>query len=335
MIYNVNDPLKFIKHKKFFNYCYSYATRSNLKILPDIVGDLYLLLFVRYISDIKSITVKYLLHGCLLNPNEFNRLLTIDITYGLREYFELVKELYDKYKPTNTEEFKEFLLNEEVRKEIRKIEEKYIILNESINIDEAIMIYYSQYMYDFEFEVNYDSYASTPGNLTISKAKSKYLLKSYKSVCNKGYFQKQMKRAVDLIKNGDVQPGLVVSLSPLKVFAYSDEFEGGVMLTYPEEFVKYFNLSLNQKVVFVNNYWAKELYEYRYDLLICGTPTKEWRDFIPLLSILFSDEIEKINTYIANIDEDKWNEVKKCADEYILKFNDYAREGMEYFIEEK
>ena len=23
----------------------------------------------------------------------------------------------------------------------------------------------------------------------------------------------------------------------------------------------------------------KELYEYRYDLLICGTPTKEWRDF--------------------------------------------------------
>ena len=56
---------------------------------------------------------------------------------------------------------------------------------------------------------------------------------------------------------------------------------------------------------------------------------------IPLLSILFSDVIEKINTYISNIDEDKWNEVKRCADEYILKYNDYAREGMEYFIEEK
>lgn len=335
MIYNVNDPLKFIKHKKFFDYCYNYAIRSNLKILPDIVSDLYLLLFIRYINDIKSITITYLLHGCILNPDEFNRLLTIDITYGLREYFELVKELYDKYKPTNTSEFKEFILNEEVRKEIKKIEEKYIALEESINIDEAIMIYYSQNMYDFEFEVNYDSYASTPGNLTISKVKSKYLLKSYKSICNKSFFQKQMKRAVDLIKNGDVQPGLVVSLSPLKVFAYSDEFEGGVMLTYPEEFVKYFNLSLNQKVVFVNNYWAKELYEYRYDLLICGTPTKEWRDFIPLLSILFSDEIEKINTYVSNIDEDKWNEVKRCADEYILKYNDYAREGMEYFLEEK
>jgi hypothetical protein len=87
--------------------------------------------------------------------------------------------------------------------------------------------------------------------------------------------------------------------------------------------------------VFVNNYWHKELFSYRYDLLIGENPTQEWRDFIPLLSLLFSDDIDKINTHISKIEESKWDTVNESVKKYVEKFNDYAREGMEYFIEEK
>ena len=52
------------------------------------------------------------------------------------------------------------------------------------------------------------------------------------------------------------------------MFVYSDEFDGGVMLKYPDEFVDYFKLSVNQKLIFINLYWHKDLFSYRYDLLL-------------------------------------------------------------------
>jgi hypothetical protein len=336
MIYNVNKPFEFLKSKKFFKYCVFQLENRNLKALPDLVADLWLLLYLRFVGNVnRSITFKYLCYGCILNPSSFERLLTIDLVYGIRDYFQSVNDFYVKHDSPDLDDFSKLLVDEEIKKEIAELDHKYIDLINSIDIECKVFEYYENNIIDLEFEVNYDSFATTPGNLSLSKVKTKYLLKSYKSLCNKGYFKKQIKQATPLLKNGDVQPGIVVSISPLRIFAYSDDFEGGVMLKYPDEFVKYFNLTINQRVVFVNNYWHKELFSYRYDLLIGENPTQEWRDFIPLLSLLFSDDIDKINTHISKIEESKWDTVNESVKKYVEKFNDYAREGMEYFIEEK
>ena len=107
-------------------------------------------------------------------------------------------------------------------------------------------------------------------------------------------------------------------MSVLKIFAYSDEFVGGVMLKYPDEFKGYFGLELNQRVIFVNGYWSKSVFSYRYDLLLGDNPTIIWRDFVPLLGVLFLDELEKSNSYIGKIDEDTWSNVNVSV-ENILK----------------
>ena len=190
------------------------------------------------------------------------------------------------------------------------------------------MKYYDENAVDFEFEINYDSGASVPGNLSISKNKAKYLMGLYKNICDKKFFKKRLKEAEGLLKNGDVQPGVVVSLSPLKIFAYSDVFSGGVMLTYPMELVDLYHLEKEQKVIFINNYYDKGMYSYRYDLLLGEEPATDFRDVIPLLALFFSEEDDKINSHLSKIDEEEWCKVYNKIDLYKEKFGEYAREGM-------
>lgn len=336
MHYNVNNSFQFLKSKKFFSYCVFLLKNGNLKLLPDLVVDLWLLAYIKFVDKInQSITNKYIMYVCILNPNSFKRLLSINIVYGLREYFQKINDFYLKLNSPTADEFVKLLQNEEVIDEIKKLDEAYINLWNSIDIDFEAFNYYEQNKSYSVFEVNYDSLASTPGNLTISKAKSKYIVKVYKNICNKGYFAKNLKQMKDFLKNGDVQPGMVASLKPLRVFVYSDEFDGGVMLKYPDEFVDYFKLSVNQKLIFINLYWHKALFSYRYDLLLGKNPTKEFRDLIPLSALFLSDDEEKIQAHISNIEEEVWGTVEETVKKYIDKYGDYAREGMEYFIQEK
>lgn len=336
MNYNINDPSKFLKDKKFLNYCAFQMNRGNLiKILPNLVVDLWFLLIIPEIRRDTSISHKYIFYGLIKNPKAFNRLLEADLVYGLKEYFKSLDNFYKKYESPDEIKYIELSENEEIIDELNMLDDNYHNLVNALDIRFEIITYYERNKVDLEFEINYESGAGLPANLTISKIKSKYLMSLYKDICDKKFFKKRLKEANSLLKNGDVQPGVVVSISPLKIFAYSDLFSGGVMLAYPNEFVEIYNLKVNQKVIFVNNYYYKGLFSYRYDLLIGEEPSLEFRDIIPLLPLVFSDEDDKINNHLLKIDEEEWDNVYKKIELYKEKFGEYSREGMEYFIHEK
>jgi hypothetical protein len=132
--------------------------------------------------------------------------------------------------------------------------------------------------------------------------------------------KKNLSNVKRTLKSGDIQLAKVISLDPLLIACFSDEFDSVLIYEYPSFLAKKYYLKEEQYLVCSNSYWPRECFSVEKDIIIGGGASSHFRDvicFIPLFICkedqelfcktvfdkLFSDEEiehfnESINVYL-------------------------------------
>ncbi len=183
-----------------------------------------------------------------------------------------------------------------------------------------------------------DSFASDPGEITLSAAKLRRFHPTafglpglLKSVVRSFQFRNIVHIRTELrehLKYGDSRAAVVVSLSPLVVAAYTDELDCVAMLRFPDELVNEYQLVRHSRLLTVNAY--NYLEPRQADLSEGPASYGRYGFFHPLIAEFLSEDMARINERKLEIAEDEWQRTIDCANEYIAKYKHVARDGRPY-----
>lgn len=175
-----------------------------------------------------------------------------------------------------------------------------------------------------------------PGGFKISKKKVKEIIielkldkDDIKSV------KRNLKNAQRTLKNGDMQLAKVISLDPLYIACFSDEFDSVLIYKYPSFLITKYQLRLNQYLVCSNSYWPKEYFNVEDDIILGEKASKSWRDiicFVPLFLCNEKQEVFSINCISRIFTDDEFEHFEESIKEYINKLPDTYRDGFKTLI---
>ena len=155
--------------------------------------------------------------------------------------------------------------------------------------------------------------ASRPGNLTLSDFKLKMLRPdlygigaTFKRVLSKlGVGCSARDMILSILAAGDSQPAIVVSLKPLLVSVYSDEFDAVVILDIPETQREPYALRLGTRLMACCFYGQDE--RVQKDIVVGPGYSKRWQIFMPVLADLCSGDYDRIRQRKQMFSEDDWH----------------------------
>ena len=173
-------------------------------------------------------------------------------------------------------------------------------------------------------------YADNQANVSLSYKKYYAVRKLIcKTFGEKFGYDMRMNSATMALKYGDTQPALVVSANPLRIAAYSDELDAVVMLRFPEELARQYDLSEGTRLTTSNVYF----YEYgRYgkDYFPGEECTHQYADFMPVVQLFLGKNDEYIRSKTNLFDTEKWQKVARLAEEYLTEHPGMERDGFFY-----
>ncbi len=111
----------------------------------------------------------------------------------------------------------------------------------------------------------------------------------------------------ECLKYGDARAAIVVSMRPLVVAAYSDEFDAALALRFPDVLAEHFSLTTGQHLISVNAYGPTPA----PDIIRGPNARTAWGNFFPTIAEFFSDDLNRIEHLHSTIVEDEWN---RCAE---------------------
>ena len=155
--------------------------------------------------------------------------------------------------------------------------------------------------------------AASPGNLSLSNYKLRMLRPdiygvggSFRRVLSKvgiGFSARDMIFAI--LQTGDAQPAIVISLRPLLVSAYSDEFDAVVVLDIPEGLKEVYRLQLGTRLLTCCFYAQDD--RMQNDISPGPGYSKRWQIFMPVLADICSGDYHRIRQHKQKLDEDVWH----------------------------
>lgn len=180
--------------------------------------------------------------------------------------------------------------------------------------------------------VNENSMASNPGAVCLSREKFKELRDKILRVnpLKKIYFNKQFKRIDQYLRNGDTQPAIVVSVSPLIISVYSEDMDAVLFLKFPEELAAKYGLSVGARLVSTNVYF--EGTKLAKDIQTGTGYTHSFVNFTPVIPLFLSNDEGFIRSRVNLFEEAEWNRLKLLTEERAAK-NIAPRDGFYYFTE--
>lgn len=107
------------------------------------------------------------------------------------------------------------------------------------------------------------------------------------------------------LHEGDCRAAIVVSLEPLLVAAYSDEFDGVVLLRFPPQLAAIHHLAVGERLLTVNNY-IQSLATRQTDIRRGERSTGQFTGFIPLIADFLTDDSQRLSEIKQKIGEDEW-----------------------------
>lgn len=123
--------------------------------------------------------------------------------------------------------------------------------------------------------------------------------------------------AVDLhLRTGDSRAAVVVSTSPLRVAAYTDELDCVVLLAYSDDLVAEHGLELGSRLLTFNTYDKCEVHP---DLDPGPLNRGMWGNFFPLIAEFFSDDAEAIARRKAEISGEEWERAEAMGQAYLAR----------------
>ena len=128
---------------------------------------------------------------------------------------------------------------------------------------------------------------------------------------------------------GDTQPAYVLSTEPLRIAAYSDEFDAVVVLDFPAEFVEKFNVTAGMKLTSSVTYFRDNRLP---DDLFPGEDTSgRYSDFMPIIQLFLGKNDAKIAEKTALFDDSVWKKVIDKAIAYRDAHPGMYRDGLSFF----
>ncbi|HEX7637210.1 MAG TPA: hypothetical protein VF457_02340 [Burkholderiaceae bacterium] len=180
--------------------------------------------------------------------------------------------------------------------------------------------------------------ASSPGGLALSHRKLRQLQPELLQPLRWLFVDKRLiaghkkgrkyllTHVTEHLTHGDSRAALVVSTTPLRVAAYSDDLDCVVLLAFPQAFVKRHGLQPGRRLLTVNTYARRE-HGVGRDLVEGPDASGVWGDFAPYVAEFLSDDLARIEQRKAQIDEFEWARCQGLASDWLARHGQLARDG--------
>jgi hypothetical protein len=116
---------------------------------------------------------------------------------------------------------------------------------------------------------------------------------------------------------GDSRAAMVVSINPLLIAAYTDEFDCIAMLKFANKLVREYNLKVFDRLLTINLYMPEGT--FAEDLKHGPASYHRYFNFTPFIAEFLSDDLNQIELRKTQILEAEWERTKYLAEEYIAK----------------
>lgn len=175
--------------------------------------------------------------------------------------------------------------------------------------------------------------ATDPGQITLSHDKLRVLRPDLYGIAgiwtslrvlfrrdwsHREYVEKQL-------QNGDSRAAVVISTVPLRIAAYTDEFDCIAMLRFPNDFVRQYRLSVGSRLLTVNYYSDSPTYDA--DLILGPQMIRRWTGFHPLIADFLTEDFERLQARKKQIAETEWQRAQVMGTNYITIRPGVARDG--------
>ena len=158
------------------------------------------------------------------------------------------------------------------------------------------------------------SAASNPGRVRLSAAKVReFAPRLYLSPGRLGswvswLFGMMLMRRAALkmhMRYGDARAAVCVVVKPLIVAAYSDDFDGVVLLQFSPELAQRYKLKAGSTLVTVNTYDLEG--KPRNDIVLAGKLNTPFTNFTPVIADFVTDDRERIAELKKTISKEEWS----------------------------
>ena len=124
------------------------------------------------------------------------------------------------------------------------------------------------------------------------------------------------------LRDGDCRAAVVVSDRPLRVAAYSDEFDAVVLLAFPDRLADEHGLTVGSRLVAVLNYERTTHRDITPGPASTGTFGGVW----PLVAEFLTDDAAKLDAVRRRIPEEEWQRAESLGQEK-LRIGGPVRDG--------
>lgn len=172
--------------------------------------------------------------------------------------------------------------------------------------------------------------AKHPARIQISAAKYKQLRSLIAgTTLEKGRLDAYRFFLADQLMNGDLQPAVVVSEKPLIVAVYSDEFDGVLLLRYPDRLAEAYQLRAGERTVAVVSYFEKAFAHQglEMDIFPGSQQTGKWMDLLPVLPVFLTEDEGTVRKKVDELDEALWERAERQIERHWTEYPEFTRDG--------
>ncbi len=111
---------------------------------------------------------------------------------------------------------------------------------------------------------------------------------------------------------GDTRAAVVVGLRPLRIAAYSDEFDCTALLAFPDAFADEYRLGLGGRLLGVNTYASLER-GHAGDLVDGEGSSHRWGNFAPYIAEFLTEDLARVEARKTEIHIDEWRRAERLG----------------------
>lgn len=172
--------------------------------------------------------------------------------------------------------------------------------------------------------------AKHPARIPISAAKYKELRRQIAhTTLEKGRLDAYRFFFADQLMNGDLQPAVVCSVKPFTVAVYSDEFDGTLLLLFPDRLAEAYRLREGDRLVSVVSYFETPFARQglQKDVFPGPQQTGRWNDLLPVLPLFLTGDAALLAAKANELDAALWDRAISRIEQHCADFAAFTRDG--------
>lgn len=168
-----------------------------------------------------------------------------------------------------------------------------------------------------------------PGLFDVNRKKVKklYPYSTSLNVMLNGPAAERIDGIIKQMNDGDLSTGIVMSMEPLLVACFSQDFDAVALYCYPTELGTKMGWSAGRRLLTVNWYDGYGKMKKNKDIDRGPRSNDKFKTFGPLVAELYTDNSERIARKKSEIPEEMWQYTEALGRQYMAAHPGVAREG--------